>query len=129
VPDVAVVFTTGPNSAKDDLKEYDPEVRQAVCRLARQVLSKDLDPRDSDEQYLEKAPWKIRRAITRADAIALRNSTGLESSDALQAHDVWYMFRDFNTLEIATHGGRDGFVVHRLIDTEQLGYLLEKGLE
>ena len=127
MPQIVVIFTTGPNSARDDLRQYDPDVRAAVCRLATQVLRKDLDPKDDDEQVLPKQPWKIRRAITQEDAQTLRNTAELESSDALQAHDVWYVFRDCYPAEISHYGGREGFVVARLIDTEQFGYLASRG--
>ena len=69
----------------------------------------------------------MRRAISKEEALRLRNTLDLEPTDATQAHDIWYVYRDFNSAEIREYAGQDGFVVERLITTSQLAFLLLAG--
>lgn len=106
--------------------DLDQTIKIVVLDLSLTVLRSELDPNDEDEQYCPRPPYKLRRAISREEALRLRNTAELEPTDSIQAHDVWYVYRDFNVLEMGEYGGQRGFVVERLITTPQFAYLMER---
>lgn len=107
--------------------DLDQTIKLVVLERSLSVLRSELDPADEDEEALDfRPPYKLRRAISREEARRLRNTAELEPTDSLQAHDVWYVYRDFYPREIDQHGGLDGFVVDRLITTPQFAYLMER---
>lgn len=125
MPSYEVIFTQGPNSAMDDLADLDRHIQVDVLKLSKSVLRSDLDPADDDEQLVRaRPPYKLRRAVDREAAKQLRNSLDLEPTDAIQAHDVWYLYRDFNPQEVREYEGRLGFVVERVLTTTQFAFLL-----
>ncbi len=120
-----MIFTSGPNSAIDDLQYLPVETKRRLCQLAPQLLRKDPDPADQDDQRLNDE-FRLRRAILPEESKALESTTQVELTEDLAVYDIWYVYRGFTPAEIRYNSGRDGFYVVRIVDSEQLAYLAQK---
>lgn len=121
------IWTVGPNSAQDDYKEFRAEIRSALLDAAETALVSNPRPGLSADEGQLGNGMMYRRAATREQMAALEGKDDGHATTPVTI-DYYFIYRLLTPKERAHYDGAT-FIIHRVVDNLNLGWIFEQTLE
>jgi len=120
------VWSSGPNSARDDYKEFSHEVRVALLEAAETVLVPIPRAELSADEGFAGDGMMYRRAVSREQMAALETVEDGDESTPITVN-YYFIYRLLTGPESAHYNGAT-FMIQRIVDNLKFAWLFERTL-